>query len=722
VQLGTWQPRSASTLSFSHQIHLAIDEIGLLEKCMGADIDVLPFRECGIFGVVDGIGGLQVATFVRDHMAAKLKEALETQCSGRLLAFAAQAEAAGYSSTKAALFNAFLALDADLKYPAFGVPRVVALKEGATAAFVRFSSPCRPDASLPGAAEMQSLVEGGAPPPDYDVVDVPLDMELADYANFSGFRPLIFAATLAKFELFLWLWEQKKDTAWVYAHARADNYALRGIDDIADLIESDGSKRTISALELMTYDDSAGAVLHGGALKELLQRKWRNFARNIFWRRFALVVAFLASLTIIIRGRSRHSTGASGSASDLLSQPRFAVLPSCAESGFDRFISHPATVLDLFGALQVTPAARTCAWSVMLEAFAVACFFAKALHTAFDLAGGGLSNFLKGRGNTALERSFSVAFIVTGAAWAALPSLVGSDIAASAMRPLLTFFSVSAWCYCFWFAMAFIGSGQFVKSMASMVQTDVFSFSLVLLIVLGAFSSAFFMLSPLNVGRSFVYTTTHAFVSMVSGELFDLKDSPAAPPVAHYGPLKVENAPSSDVAAHPTLLYATQPLFLFAGSIMLLNLLIAMMGDTFGDMKEKMVNQALLERARIIRHIERSMSDSERLHARNTYWTVIHGQAMMLVETNNENLLTSPEGDNMTRLETESVKNAAARAASVALPGASEAARSQIVTEAANGGTAQGERRARRRSSNAVPALSVVRRSSESVRRKVRAI
>jgi hypothetical protein len=68
--LGVWQPRSLAALSFAHQKHLAHDGVGMLEKCCGADLDVPPFPECGLFGIVDGIGGLPVASELDEPICA----------------------------------------------------------------------------------------------------------------------------------------------------------------------------------------------------------------------------------------------------------------------------------------------------------------------------------------------------------------------------------------------------------------------------------------------------------------------------------------------------------------------------------------------------------------------------------------------------------------------------------------------------------------------------
>ena len=64
-------------------------------------------------------------------------------------------------------------------------------------------------------------------------------------------------------------------------------------------------------------------------------------------------------------------------------------------------------------------------------------------------------------------------------------------------------------------------------------------------------------------------------------------------------------------------------------TILLLNLLIAMMGDTYEKINESAEKSWHLERARIIYAIESEMSPEERLEYK--YWTEIDGRRYMQV-------------------------------------------------------------------------------------------
>ena len=168
-----------------------------------------------------------------------------------------------------------------------------------------FGSCRRPDAALPGAAALQALVPGGAPPPDYDEAEVPLGATLYESVNLEGFTPHILAAKLGDFPLFVDMWRKHRRPVWEFAHTRNDLYPLRGIDDVADLVEfgdgnagsgagagagasagasagagagaggaggvlASGRAHATTAFELLTFDDNAGAVMRERAIKKLM--------------------------------------------------------------------------------------------------------------------------------------------------------------------------------------------------------------------------------------------------------------------------------------------------------------------------------------------------------------------------------------------------------------------------------------------------------------------
>ena len=98
-------------------------------------------------------------------------------------------------------------------------------------------------------------------------------------------------------------------------------------------------------------------------------------------------------------------------------------------------------------------------------------------------------------------------------------------------------------------------------------------------------------------------------------------------------------------------------------TILLLNLLIAMMGDTFADVKSSAKqlwfvvsrDEAMkkrfssssrhLERTRIALDIERNLSPAQRASSKNKYWVEVDGERYLQVERVNSKLFQSKDQD-----------------------------------------------------------------------------
>jgi transient receptor potential cation channel subfamily V protein 5 len=88
-------------------------------------------------------------------------------------------------------------------------------------------------------------------------------------------------------------------------------------------------------------------------------------------------------------------------------------------------------------------------------------------------------------------------------------------------------------------------------------------------------------------------------------------------------------------------------LYVVTITILLLNLLIAMMGDTYEKITESSEMQWRLERARIIFAIENEMSSTERDDPNNKYWTTVDGHRFLAsIEVNEEHFKKDTDSEN----------------------------------------------------------------------------
>ncbi len=101
---------------------------------------------------------------------------------------------------------------------------------------------------------------------------------------------------------------------------------------------------------------------------------------------------------------------------------------------------------------------------------------------------------------------------------------------------------------------------------------------------------------------------------------------------------------------------------------MLLNLLIAMMGDTYTHVRAQAEDQWYLERTRIILQIEGKMSKSSRLSEGNCYWGGDEAPFFQSEDTDAEKLAAAHNDAKTQALTAEVVAAAAARMPQAASP------------------------------------------------------
>ncbi|CAF3405371.1 unnamed protein product [Rotaria sp. Silwood2] len=165
---------------------------------------------------------------------------------------------------------------------------------------------------------------------------------------------------------------------------------------------------------------------------------------------------------------------------------------------------------------------------------------------------------------------------------------------------ILAFASLLGWSYMFFFTMPFRFTGPFVIMIYKMLFNDVLRFCIIYIIFLTGFSQCFFI-------------------------LFNGNDYYIEGPYPLVGALLLI-------------------LYVVVISILLLNLLIAMMGDTYADVKKSAKKLWHLERARIALNIESRMSTSKRQLNINKYWIDVQGERYLQVEQVND-ALGDPKDD-----------------------------------------------------------------------------
>lgn len=160
------------------------------------------------------------------------------------------------------------------------------------------------------------------------------------------------------------------------------------------------------------------------------------------------------------------------------------------------------------------------------------------------------------------------------------------------------------------FLLGFRLTGPFVVMIYKMLISDVLRFCIIFAIFLLGFSHAFFVLFEAQGVLGLMACLKMCFTILL-------------------GELEFADA---NVGAFPAFSIALLLVYVVLVSIMLLNLLIAMMGETYANINEDADGQWQLERARIIFAIESKMTLAQRNDPENKYWTVVDGQKCLQIE------------------------------------------------------------------------------------------
>eukprot|EP00930_Biecheleria_cincta_P004981 TRINITY_DN10590_c0_g1_i1.p1 TRINITY_DN10590_c0_g1~~TRINITY_DN10590_c0_g1_i1.p1 ORF type:complete len:737 (-),score=83.20 TRINITY_DN10590_c0_g1_i1:156-2366(-) len=178
----------------------------------------------------------------------------------------------------------------------------------------------------------------------------------------------------------------------------------------------------------------------------------------------------------------------------------------------------------------------------------------------------------------------------------------------------LTLSGLLCWVYLLWFLLGFSTTGHLVVMIWTILLGDMKRFACLMSIFLMGFSLAFFISAthPLNRGPStFAQHFFHCFKMMTSNVEND-KES-------HGGQ---DGASDNGLVVVYSILVTT----------LLLNILIAMMNDTYNKVSGMAEQQWRLERARIIMSIESELLTKERQSAKYRYWFEIKGKRYLQLD------------------------------------------------------------------------------------------
>ncbi|PNF32727.1 hypothetical protein B7P43_G11586 [Cryptotermes secundus] len=299
-------------------------------------------------------------------------------------------------------------------------------------------------------------------------------------------------------------------------------------------------------------------MLDGGIIQRLLEEKWKTFARNQFLKRLAILFLhlFMLSMAIYLRPVDHNKPLLGGTEWNDLGR-----------YGFE--IGTVIGVLCYVIVQQGEEIKNQGFWS-----------FCKQLIHAPDKAIFLLSNLL---------------------ILACIPFRLTGDVITE--EAILVFALPGSWFLLMFFAGAIRLTGPFVTMVYSMLVGDMLTFGIIYSIVLFGFSQSFYFLYK---GYPGVKTSLYHSYSSTWMALFQIT-------LGDY------NYSELSLTSYPTLSKTVFTIFMILVPILLLNMLIAMMGNTYAHVIEQSEKEWMKQWAKIVVSLERAVNQADAHHYLQEY-------------------------------------------------------------------------------------------------------
>ncbi|CAK8683420.1 unnamed protein product [Clavelina lepadiformis] len=382
--------------------------------------------------------------------------------------------------------------------------------------------------------------------------------------NKQGLTPLTLAAKLANKAMLDHILELKRDIAWVFGDVTCAHYPLSDIDTINP---NDGSINNQSALSIILSEKSVEHLsMLDGLLYQLLHEKWKQYAKVRFYQRGALFLLYLGFFITAI-----------------YLQP---LPPQVSDSCYLQNASDGAQITRL-----------------VFEAIVVAGATAYLVLAALEVYNEGFRTFLHTIYNAPMKGSFLISCVFV---LSVIPCRYTCSLAAE--NVLLTIAICTCVPYLLFFCRGFKLVGPFIVAIYNMITGDLLRFLIIYLIFLMGFSQAMYVIFRGSGHELF----SHPFQSVMGMFVITLGE---------FGDLYIE----FDQARHPLAAKMLFFVFMILVTVLLINVLIAMMGNTFNKIAETRWEWQR-QWAKIVLVMEQSVTPYHRKRKQRRYSQPVHNK------------------------------------------------------------------------------------------------
>ncbi|CAH1154093.1 unnamed protein product [Phaedon cochleariae] len=375
--------------------------------------------------------------------------------------------------------------------------------------------------------------------------------------NKAGLTPLTLACKLGRAEVFREMLELSAKEFWRYSNITCSAYTLNALDTLLP----DGSTNWNSALFIIlngTKEEHLD-MLDGGIIQRLLEEKWKTFARNQFLKRLLILVVHLIFLSLAVYLR-----------------------PDDPDVPLLEWTDDPTTI-----------ARYCCEVGTLLGVLSYVIF-----QQGDEIRNQGLWTFLKQQSNSPPKTIFLISNLLI---LACIPYRLSEN--RKTEEAILLFAVPGSWFLLMFFAGAVRLTGPFVTMIYSMITGDMLTFGLIYSIVLFGFSQSFYFLYK---GYPGVNSTLYHSYPSTWMALFQIT-------LGNYDYQEL------GATTYPAVAKSVFAIFMVFVPILLLNMLIAMMGNTYAHVIEQSEKEWMKQWAKIVITLERAVPQADAHHYLQEY-------------------------------------------------------------------------------------------------------
>ncbi|OAF67790.1 hypothetical protein A3Q56_04484 [Intoshia linei] len=372
--------------------------------------------------------------------------------------------------------------------------------------------------------------------------------------NKAGYSPITLSCRLGRNEMFRELIDIKSYEIWRYSNITCLQYSLASIDSIKVNGELDGQSALIYITDGETTDHLE--MLQGGVLSQLLDEKWKIYARKRFFIRFLFAILYLIVMSVSIYLRTDNNL--------------FMVI-----SRYD--VDFVRTLFEFFLLLMVII-------YIFLE-----------FQEIFIL---GIKGYILGCLDTPAKSAFRIScvMILTAAIFRIFHLKMAEVIILSLAIPL-------SWLYLLYFARASTNIGYVVLMIFQILRYDIFRFLVIILIFIIQFGLCFYFLF-----KSLKNLSTTSYKNL-SGTLIEMIKM-------IYGEFKIDDF---DNVLYTNTVKIVFTIFAILVPVLLMNMLIAMMGNTYQSIIKNVRMEQKRQWAKIVISLERTFNKKDLIKFQKQY-------------------------------------------------------------------------------------------------------